>query len=204
MRGLFIAIEGPDGVGKSEQAHRLCVALAGAGHFAERTAEPTTGEIGQLIRQALRGEIRLAPRALRLLFASDREQHGVGIEKAIALGTHVVCDRYDLSNVAYQAAEDMTLVDWALRLSAHCLVPDMTIVLYASVETCRARLRARGGMAEIYEGAAFQRDVHDAYRHAASLLGRPVERISASGTHDEVAALVWAAVERRLAERSGA
>jgi len=106
-RGKFIVIEGPDGVGKSEQARRLQARLVGLlPNGSMLTREPTDGPIGDLIRRALRCEIELAPAAMAPLYAADRQHHvATVIGPALARGAVVVCDRYDMSNMVYRAAE---------------------------------------------------------------------------------------------------
>ena len=49
-RGLFIAMEGGDGAGKSTQAQRLTEALERAGHTVLRTREPGGTPVGEALR----------------------------------------------------------------------------------------------------------------------------------------------------------
>lgn len=108
MRGTFIVLEGADGSGKSRQARLLDERLAAllgpeASHL---TRQPSTREIGRLIRRSLTGEIALAAEAMPALFAADRADHVAHVVKpALEQGMHVVCDRYVLSNLVYRAAE---------------------------------------------------------------------------------------------------
>jgi dTMP kinase len=106
-RGKLVIIEGPDGSGKGEQARRLQARLVGrVPHGSTLTTEPTDGPIGRLIRQALRHDVTLAPRAMGALYAADRLDHvATCIEPALARGAVVVCDRFELSNRVYRAAE---------------------------------------------------------------------------------------------------
>jgi hypothetical protein len=66
-------------------------------------------------------------------------------------------------------------------------------------------MRARGAPPERYEARDLQERVHAAYAaaHQFPWIGG-ISFVNASGTPDEVAALVLAAVERRMRERSGA
>ena len=53
---FFIAIEGLDGSGKSTQARRLGELLAAQGHNVLVTREPSDGETGRAIREAINNE----------------------------------------------------------------------------------------------------------------------------------------------------
>ena len=74
--GRFIVLEGIDGAGTTSQTERLLVWLASHGLRVHRTAEPSGGPIGRLIRSLLSASATpLEPRAMALLFAADRRDH---------------------------------------------------------------------------------------------------------------------------------
>lgn len=104
----FIAIEGCDGSGKSEQARRLAGRIIAGGRSVFLTREPTDGPVGVLIRRYLTRKVELDAAALPTLFAADRADHAArGVGPAIRAGHVVVSDRYSLSNEAYRAAETL-------------------------------------------------------------------------------------------------
>lgn len=104
--GVFIVIEGPDGSGKSTIVRLLVERLTAEGHRAIATRQPSDGPIGSLIRRALAKEEHLAREAMGALYAADRIDHSLrSIAPAVADGSIVVCDRYQLSNLVYRAAE---------------------------------------------------------------------------------------------------
>lgn len=148
----FIVFEGIDGAGKTTQLDLLEKSLFEQGIPVERTAEPTSGEIGKLLRRALSGELPKTPEELALLFTLDRVEHNKAIEKTLADGKTVLCDRYYYSTIAYQGnASDM---DWVKSLSLGCpaiRTPDLCIFLDLSPEESIRRIQARGEAAEIYE-----------------------------------------------------
>ncbi|XXX79115.1 dTMP kinase [Sorangium sp. So ce134] len=203
MTGMFLVLEGPDGTGKSTQAHRLVAALAASGRDAALEVEPTFGLIGRRIRELTRAGRDADPREIALLFATDRQAHSHQIRALLAAGVIVVCDRYALSTAVYQGAAsgNPAVERWADQLSRFACPPDITVVLEAPFEVCAERLRARGRAADLFEQAETQRRVHEAYRRAEGFLwGDKVVRVDAAGTADEVAARVLAAVERKLGE----
>jgi dTMP kinase len=143
--GLFITLEGGDGVGKSTQAALLEEWLIGLGRTVIRTREPGGTDVGVEIREIVlhhRGDI--AARAEALLYAADRAHHiSTVVRPALARGDVVVQDRYIDSSVAYQGAgrvldaqqiSDLSL--WA----AEGLLPDLTILLDLDEGAARARL----------------------------------------------------------------
>jgi len=73
--GLFIALEGGDGSGKSTQGRLLCAWLEGLGHTVVVTREPGGTEFGRTVRELVLHGGHVAPRAEALLFAADRAHH---------------------------------------------------------------------------------------------------------------------------------
>jgi len=104
-RGILVAIEGIDGVGKTTQSIRLVERLKAIGFNAVRFFEPTneTQEARQ-IRRTLEHSSPKKPSDLVDLFLADRK-HDVEmhIMPALLEKKIVVMDRYFLSTAAYQS-----------------------------------------------------------------------------------------------------
>jgi len=104
-RGILVAIEGIDGVGKTTQSIRLVERLKAIGFNAVRFFEPTneTPE-AQQIRRTLEHSSPKTPSDLVDLFLADRK-HDVEmhIMPALLEKKIVVMDRYFLSTAAYQS-----------------------------------------------------------------------------------------------------
>jgi dTMP kinase len=146
-RGLFVTLEGGDGVGKTTQAALLQEWLTDAGRTVVRTREPGGTEVGLLIRDIVlhhRGEV--APRAEALLYAADRAHHvATVVRPALARGEIVIQDRYIDSSVAYQGAGRVLGRDEVRELSLWAtegLLPDLTVLLDLDPSAARARLDA--------------------------------------------------------------
>jgi dTMP kinase len=105
QRGILVAIEGIDGVGKTTQSLRLVDRLKALGFDAIRFFEPTdeTPE-AKLIYQKLQRSLSRTSAELTDLFLADRrydvDKH---IAPALSEKKIVVMDRYFLSTAAYQA-----------------------------------------------------------------------------------------------------
>lgn len=149
LPGVFIALEGGDGAGKSTQIKRLSRVLLQAGHTVVTTREPGGSPLGEEIRNVVL-DPRMAPvdaRTEALLFAASRSAHvETVIRPALERGEVVVTDRYVDSSVAYQGAGRDLGTDVVRDLNAWAvdhLAPDLTVLLDVSPETGRARRSAR-------------------------------------------------------------
>jgi dTMP kinase len=208
--GRFIVIEGIDGAGTTTLAARLAERLREARVPVHATAEPSGGPIGALIRQALTHRFvvptELGARApgwstMALLFAADRLDHlEVEILPRLRDGITVVCDRYDLSSLAYQSAsaggEAARVVPFIREANRWARRPDLTLVVDVPAEVAEARRRSRSRGAELYEDPDMQRRLADAYRDAERLVpGDRVVHLDGTRTPDEVLGLALAALE---------
>jgi len=147
-RGIFVAIEGYDGVGKTT----LCEALKP--HYPEAVfvREPGGTVLGEKIRNILKAEEgktysneteHEAPTALAklALFNAARAQLvETVINPALEAGRLVIADRFYLSTVAYQVGGD-GLAGWivrdAHRIFADGFMPDLTILIEPELEKYR-------------------------------------------------------------------
>lgn len=103
---LFIALEGIDGAGKTEQVRRLGSALAELypNHNVQTLREPGNTAAGEAIRQLLaQRHQELAPIAELFLFAAARRQLATELVTPwLRQGAVIIADRYSASTMAYQ------------------------------------------------------------------------------------------------------
>ncbi|MCW2790547.1 MAG: tmk, partial [Aeromicrobium sp.] len=102
--GVFLALEGGEGAGKSTQAQLLVTWLEGLGHRVLLTREPGGTEVGKILRQIVldndTGE--LSPRTEALIYAADKAEHVDSVVlPSLAEGRIVLTDRYVDSTLAY-------------------------------------------------------------------------------------------------------
>ncbi len=189
--GVFLALEGGEGAGKSTQCQELVAWLSGLGHEVVVTREPGATPVGFAIRRLLldpsSGE--LVPRAEALLYAADRAQHVEEvILPALRRGAVVVTDRYADSSVAYQGAGRVLDADEISRLSRWAtqgLRPDLTVLLDIDPAVGLSRVGSSPDRIE-QESLAFHQRVRQAFvslataepdRHVVVPADQPPEQV---------------------------
>lgn len=146
-----MALEGPDGSGKTTQAGALAAAWEAAGHPVHLTREPGGTDLGERLRSLVLDpeHAPIGPRTEALLFSAARAAHVERcIRPAIKAGTTVVTDRFIDSSVAYQGVGRGLGVDWIVELNEWAVggtLPDLTVVLDIDAETAAARRTWRQG-----------------------------------------------------------
>ena len=103
--GRLIALEGPDGSGKTTQIELLEGYLKQSGYEVVRTREPGGTEISEKIRKIIldNDNSNMSYMCEALLYAASRAQLVDEIIKpALALGKIVICDRFVYSSMVYQ------------------------------------------------------------------------------------------------------
>ena len=180
---LFIVFEGTDGSGTTTQGDLLAAALRRSGRTVVRTAEPTAGDVGVMIRNVLRARTQepLDPAAVALLFAADRMDHCVReIGPALDRGEVVICDRYLASSLTFQVVDGAGGItpEWIATINGGALTPDLTILLDLPVPDAMTRIHHRGKPRERFEVAETLERVRARYRdvfgHPLPQLGRTV------------------------------
>ncbi len=173
QRGLFITIEGGEGVGKSTVINDVGGALQQAGKTVCLTREPGGTPLAEQIREVLltpHDETLPDSAELLLMFAARAVHLDNHIKPALARGEWVICDRFTDASYAYQGAGRGLPMAFIAALEQQIqgeLRPDVTLLLDAPVEIGLARARERGNGAAPdrfeREQQAFFTRVRDAY-----------------------------------------
>ena len=191
--GLLVAFEGLDQSGKQTQAELLRDRLTAAHRSVFLLSFPDYGTpIGEEIERALRGARNYAPDVMQLLYVANRYEWRTEIERRRNDGEILICDRYLASSVAYGEAQGLEPA-WLLEIQRNLPQPDITFLLDIAPEVSARRKTADRDRYE--RDLALLARVRESYiRQAAN----GWERLSADRDRTQVAADVWAAVERRL------
>lgn len=199
--GLFVALEGGDGAGKSTQVDLLVAALRNRGYEVVQTREPGGTEMGKQVRHVLLdSENAPVPKAEALLFAADRAQHtSEVIRPAIERGAIVVSDRYLLSSIAYQgfarglgSEKIAEISQWA----TDGLTPDLTVLLEVAPEVGLSRAKDRNRMES--EPTQFHLAVSRGFSDYAAAHPERFLVVNAQEEVNVIAAKILSAVEQRL------
>ncbi len=156
-RGLFITMEGIEGVGKTTNLEFVQQWLRDHHIAVVATREPGGTELGEKIRALLldhRNQNIANDTELLLMFAARAQHIAEVIEPALAQGKWVLCDRFTDATYAYQGGGRGIDSQRIARLEEWVqgpLRPDITLLLDAPVEVGLARAAKRKQEADRFE-----------------------------------------------------
>ncbi len=194
MKGYFLALEGPDGSGKSTIARLLEKELEEKYKIQTvLTREPGGTEIGEDIRSILlsTANMEMGNRTEALLYAASRAQHVE--EKILPLveaGKLVISDRYIFSSLAYQGYSRRLGIDEVMDINIFAtngFYPDRIIFfdLDPNLGLKRKFAQKEGDRLEI-AGDDFHKNVYEGYKEAIKKYPKNVKTIDASKPVEEV------------------
>lgn len=192
-RGLFITVEGIEGVGKSSNIDFLAGLIESAGHTVEQTREPGGTPFAERIRALLleHGSETVPDVAELLLFFAARSVNLANlIVPALEKGRWVICDRFTDATRAYQGAGrglDPARIDALADWVQSGLEPDLTLLLDAPVAVGMSRASERSAADRMEsEDRAFHERVRDGYLALAKAEPARIRVIDASRDLDDV------------------
>ena len=206
----FISLEGGEAVGKSTQIERLSKRLTGLGHKVLVTREPGGTPLGESIRHLLKHAPEgkdMTPQAELLLFLASRaELVRKVIMPALDQGVWVLSDRFLDSTTVYQGAGRQLPSEIVERVNAFAVgpnVPGLTLVLDLEPEAARQRQIKRShppgsGSFDRMEAEPldFFERVRQGYFDVAKAHPHRVKIVSAAGSIEETAQVIWQEVEK--------
>jgi dTMP kinase len=206
-RGLFIALEGVEGSGKTTQARLLLENLRARGLDVVAAREPGSTPLGERVRETVLMDVSLhvpARSELFLMLAARAAFVDQVVRPALERGAVVVADRFELSTLAYQGAGrglDLERVRACNRFATAGLEPHVTVLLDLDPDEGADRQRAEGKDPDRLEreDPGFHLRVARAYRELAGTVAGVV-RVDAQGAPEAVHGRILAALAGPLSE----
>lgn len=147
--GKLIAIDGPNGVGKTTIIRELETILNQKGMSVYITKEPSNSELGEFIRNYSEQSDGCE---LACLVAADRYYH---IENEIVpkleQGYIVITDRYILSSLILQSMDGVDS-EFIININGKTILPDLQVSVFAKAETIQKRLTERDSLTRFEKG----------------------------------------------------
>ena len=194
MAGVLIAFEGLDQSGKETQAQLLRDRLRQNGNKSRVVSFPDYGtSIGEEIARVLQGERDYPSDVMQLLYVANRYERRSDLERWLAGGLVIICDRYVASSIAYGTAQDLDPA-WLTDIQRFLPEPNLTVLLDIMPETA-ARRKAVGR-------DRYERDLALLNRVRKSYLEQLQEtwvRVDGEQSKEDVAEEVFSSVALRLA-----
>lgn len=149
LDGYFIAVDGPNGVGKSTLIEAIKNKLEALGIDVYITREPTDTGLGNFLREFAEKHSGIS---LACLVAADRYEHMTNeIIPALEDGKMVISDRYILSSLILQEMDGVSTT-FVLTANAEIIKPDLQLAVFADEKVLQKRLSERDTLTRFEKG----------------------------------------------------
>lgn len=191
-RGMFICIEGGEGVGKTTICEMLTELLLADGVKAQAVSDPGTALLSQKVREiVVDASIPCTPLQQTLLYLTARSSLADEVKALRDDGVTVVSGRWGLSTTVYQGICGGVGREFVEDLGRRCISewPDICILLDADPQVAISRKRDSVGdaaiLADRFDSRAIEwhQSLRDAYLAVAADAGYPV--VDATKSIDE-------------------
>ena len=172
LKGHLIVIEGADGSGRTTECTLLKEMLEVQGHAVLETGLRRSNLVSEQIDQAKQGHV-MGATTMALFYAVDfADQLENKIGPALSAGSIVLADRYIFTLMARAIVRGATR-DWARKLFAFALKPELTIFLDTRPEILMHRSFGRYGSLDYWESGmdmGISRDRFESFYRYQALL----------------------------------
>ncbi len=209
--GLYIALEGIDGCGKTTQVALLAEYFKSQGKDVVVTREPRkVGIVGDLVRKVLLGKEKIPTIAIQFLFSADRSiNHEELILPSLEAGKVVISDRCFWSAIVYgildrtggiydKSDADLLLISQSILSMYHQFtVPDYSFYLKISIEESLKRLAAKKDEKEIYEEEDKVAKVHTGYDYLKDRFSDEITVVDGEGSIEDITKRLIAMAQKK-------
>lgn len=208
-KGMFITLEGSEGVGKTTSLDFIKEFIESCGHRVLLTREPGGTPLAEDLRATLlanRVETIEPDTELLLMFAARCQHVNQVIKPALESGSWVLSDRFVDASYAYQGGGRGICFDRIRQVEDWCLAgfkPDLTILLDMSVEEGMARTRLRGTPDRFEtEKMSFYEKIREAYLQRARQESERIHIIDAAPSIEQVQRSIRALLQEKCRNRA--
>lgn len=148
-KGFLVAVDGPNGVGKTTLIETIATELIAQDYNVYVTREPSKTDLGNYLRRYAECNAGIS---LACMVAADRYAHLQNeIIPALNNGKIVITDRYLLSSLILQAMDGVS-TEFIMRVNSEIIAPDLQLAVFAAQETLQKRLSERTELTRFEEG----------------------------------------------------
>ena len=215
-KGLYIAIEGIDGSGKTTQVQSLDNYFKAKGRQVIKTGEPrkNKGVIGKLIGDILLSKVKVPFAAFQHLMSAERAiHHEELVLPSLKSGKVVITDRCFWSAIPYgildlmkdekkerynfKVGEVILVAQSILSMYNQFTVPNFTFFLDVSVDTAIKRIGRKKGKQELYEKKGKLEKIDLGYKWLARKFPQEITVVDGEGKVEEVTEEIIKKLEAR-------
>ncbi|HEY3391240.1 MAG TPA: dTMP kinase [Lacipirellulaceae bacterium] len=201
---MFFSFDGIDGAGKSTQVRLFCERLSAHGLDVVACRDPGSTELGKRIREMVLSHDRATPIGLRsemrLYMAARAQLVDEVIRPARAAGKTLVCDRFLLANIVYQAYAgglDVSAVKQVGAIATDGVLPDCVFLLDVAIENADRRMSRPLDRMES-QGLEYRRRLRDGFLAEAARSDGRIHVIDANQGIDAVQSDIWRIAAHQL------
>jgi thymidylate kinase len=157
-KGFFVAIDGPNGVGKTTLLEEIEKIIKSKNIQLYKTKEPTNSILGKFIREIseeINGD------TLACLVSADRYEHLKNeIIPELKKGKIVITDRYILSSLILQVMDGVK-ESFILNLNSKIIKPDLQLAIFAEEEIIQNRLKQRDKLTRFEKNNQSRKEINN-------------------------------------------
>ena len=154
--GFFVAVDGPNGVGKSTLIDAIKDSIESLGFKVYTTREPTDTYLGTFVREFAETHSK---ESLACMVAADRYEHIINeIYPKLRDEYLVITDRYFIYSLILQGMDGVK-EEHIVNINYNILKPDLQIALWADEDTLKKRLSERGSLTRFEKNNQSQKEI---------------------------------------------